>query len=255
MSWNKFWEYAKNTAKTIYILILIGIGIRILWFVLSLFIPYKTFSPFETPDYNPLATLVGAIITGIIAWVAIFKTSELDRKSRVYEINYKYFREQLFELMKTLYPISRLSSKFKKFSHQNIPTSSSILQEDLFDYNHTIGDFINVYDLISRINPKFTEKIEIYKTQIESLFDLRQYFCEKLSLHRCFMETKDEQYKINFIEEIEDIGEKRTIIHFSLNELLSSFKSEKNIDYDNLYTEECIKKIRDAITEQLKLEE
>ena len=69
------------------------------------------------------------------------------------------------------------------------------------------------------------------------------------------METKDEQYRINFIEEIEDIGEKRTIIHFSLNELLSSFKSEKNIDYDNLYTEECIKKIRDAITEQLKLEE
>ena len=241
--------------KLIFIIAAIIFGIRLICFLIAPFIPFTiyNFSPFERFDWNPAATIFGAVVTGGIAYYAVFKTSELDRKARVYEVNYRYFREQLFKLMDSLYPISKLSSKFKKLSHQNNPTSSAILQEDLFNYS-AIENFIYVYDLINRINPRFTEKIEKYKTQVESLFDLRQYFCEKLTLHRYFIETKDDKYKVIFIEDIEGCGEK-TIIHFSLNELLSSYKSEKNIDYDNLYTEECIKKIRDIITEQFKLEE
>ena len=95
MTWDKFWKYATNTAKTIYILFLIGIGIKLLLWLIFSFIPYKPFFPFEQPDWNPVATIVGAVLTLTGTCIAVVWTAKLDRDARLHELKYKNYQKRL----------------------------------------------------------------------------------------------------------------------------------------------------------------
>ena len=80
-------------AKIIFSIVLIIIGIKLIIFLLApLFLVSIPVFSFTSIDWNPLATIIGAILTGLITWFAIYKTAELDTKARRFENNYKLYQ-------------------------------------------------------------------------------------------------------------------------------------------------------------------
>lgn len=248
MNWDKFWTIAKNIAKTIYILILITLGMKILLFIVLGFIPYKSFYPFEQPDWNPLATIIGSILTGLITWFAVYKTAELDRKARRFENNYKLYQERLLELNNRLLYLRRLNFLF----YVKQPFDEFDLSAKLTDINNW-GETIKAkkaLESINRISPKWKQK-ENFIEALNLLADIQQYLSSQISQHKHYLSFQDEEYKKDFIKSVNEDFAK-----YHRQDLVALYNSEpENNMYDGENIENTLDDIQKFIDEEFKLDE
>lgn len=164
-----------DIVKAVFIILLMIIGIKL---VLLFIMPMSIFSlfsdsPFNNYDWNPIATMIGAIITGLITWFAVYKTSELDNKARKEECKYKFYMDALKDL--------DLEMKFINNAIYNF----SIQEGDPVDVRHRTGknlteDWFRT-NSINKIIKKLetindTWKIKKFSSDIQDLKDIQQLF-------------------------------------------------------------------------------
>lgn len=198
MTWNKFWEYAKNTAKTIYILVLILFGIKLLCFAIFSLVPYKPFFPFETPDWNPIATLIGALTT----FIAVFCTAKLDRDARKYENAYKSFIANIVELNNKMPFIENINETYIKYRNGD---GTEINNKKILDIIEKID---NLKGLSKNIKMYSLEEIDVIDRFIKSLEEYKKMFMlirDTLKYHKEYNYYTDYDNKIiiqhkNFIK-------------------------------------------------------
>jgi len=241
-------EIMWDIVKAIFITLLMIIGIKlILLFIMPMSIfslfPY---SPFDNYDWNPIATIIGSFITGLIAWYAIFKTAELDRKARKYENNYKLYQEMMIDLKKDL--------KFLK-------ELSSIFQNEDFDRYIKIETFQDVYntrkikkklEALESISNKW-EKEKSFKECIDKLLNIQIFFYEQVKEHRYYLEAKKSEYRKDYIKFLNS-----TELKISRQQFLETYNStiEKDCEqYNPDFIENTIDNIEKLINKEFKLED
>lgn len=168
-------EIMWDIVKAVFIILLMIIGIKlILLFIMPISIfslfPY---SPFDNYDWNPITTIIGAIITGLITWFAVYKTSELDNKARKEECKYKFYMDALKDLDVEIRFLSR--SLFNYFIDNQDPVNirhrtGENLIEDWFKTN-SINKIIKKLETIND-----TWKIKKFSSDIQDLKDIQQLF-------------------------------------------------------------------------------
>jgi hypothetical protein len=175
-------------------------------------------------DLNWICTLCGAIITGLITWFAVFKTSELDKKARKYENNYKFVHNKLIEFYEALDDIQELNrmyfsknredfetidiSKYKNSAMRYLFKMSTNLQllnvsckQELNRFNSIIKNFIKVQKCFVEVIEN-TEIIEMNKTKLRiDINKFREYLCENnIDIQDRTIEIYD--LKIDILEEL-----------------------------------------------------
>ena len=234
MTWDKFWKYATNTAKTIYILFLIGIGIKLLLWLIFSFVPYKPFFPFEQPDWNPVATFVGALVTAIATFCAVFLTSWQDRKARKNECNYKYVQEKLFKLYDLLGILQELNHDY--FSKDK-KTSIKIVLFNRIE-PQKISELLEISMQLQYFNISFKDKLSEFDKITKNFLSIQCHLIDVL----------DNSKGLNFVQR-----DSRSIT-VQLQNFFTYIKQEdENIDISDKTTE--IYEIRELVLKQFKLED
>lgn len=129
-------------------------------------------SHWGTADLSPLATIVGAIITGLITWFAIYETSKLDRKNRKIENTFKYFEDKIIKLASYIPNINKLNAKYfdGKEGKANI-INDDIISKELNDINKVKS----VLESILLHNPPEKSSIESFIMQLEEFRKTLEY--------------------------------------------------------------------------------
>ena len=127
-------------------------------------------------DLSPLATMVGAIITGLITWFAIYETSKLDRKNRKIENTFKYFEDKIIKLSSYIPNINKLNAKYfdGKEGKANI-INDDIISKELDDINKVKS----ILESILLHNPPEKSSIESFIVQLEEFRKTLEYIQTK----------------------------------------------------------------------------
>lgn len=105
-------------------------------------------------------TLVGAVATCIVTWVAIFKTSELDRKARIFENKFTNYLDVLIELKLCLFQIMELNDMYiQNRKGGGCYISSDEISENLKMLDNT-KQFLDSAKTYSPKNVKLFENVE-----------------------------------------------------------------------------------------------
>ena len=96
---------------------------------------------------NHSYTILGCVLTGVITWFAIFKTSELDRNARKEENLYKLYFDRLNEYYIKLENLKQVYMKF--FNEKEIIISTYDTQEMIIDIKD-IRDFSGKIQIFNR---------------------------------------------------------------------------------------------------------
>lgn len=132
-------EKAKKILDWIWIIVkitfaiaLVIVGIKlILWLVFPFFSLWFIPSPFSSFDWNPLTTLLGAIITGGITWYAVDRTAKIDRENRKYENNYKYFIENIQYLRDKINFLNSINIQYFSNECKELYLEKQIVDKDI----------------------------------------------------------------------------------------------------------------------------
>lgn len=241
MNFDTFWKYAKNTTKTIYILFLIGIGIKLLWLVIFSFIPYKSFSPFEQPDWNPVATLVGAIITAGVTFCAVFLTSKQDRDARKEEKKYDIFISLMLDLDGNMSYLHKVLDDF--YVNPKVPLNYEHRPEI---ENNDIKKTYSVYKTIKKmeqINLKWNK--QNFSNLIFELHSIQNSY---------FIELHNVQKIPSYVSEVFTIEEDGKT-YYSLTKLLNMYEKNTKHKFDSLEITEKLNNMQDLINKELKMDE
>lgn len=235
-------------AKIIFSIVLIIIGIKLIIFLLApLFLVSIPVFSFTSFDWNPLATIIGAILTGLITWFAIYKTAELDTKARRFENNYKLYQERLLELDNKLLYLRRLNFLFYvKQPFDEFDLSAKL--ENINNWGETIKAK-KALESLNRISPKWKQK-ENFIVALNLLADIQQYLSSQISQHKHYLEFQDEEYKKDFIKSVNEDS-----VKYHRQGLVDLYNSEtENEIYDGENIEKIIDDIQKCIDEELKLD-
>ena len=238
--------------KIIFSIALIIVGIKlILWLVFPLFSLWFIPSPFSSFDWNPLTTLLGAIITGGITWYAVYKTSELDKKARIYEFRYKSYIEHLNLLNQGILLIYRLTYYFEKDKEECL--ISKAITDDNLNKEFEIRSFLKIYEYLCQINKNFKAKTIEFREQIDSFQAVYKFLQDNICEHRWYLQHKQdpnmEKYKKDFVFELKD--EK---LIYRVDEFLNYYKQKTQVDYDVDKMKKALKDLKEIITSEFKLD-
>ena len=221
-----------------------NIIIAILSIVLVILLIKITWNP---TDLGWICALGGAIITGLITWFAVYETSKLDRKARVYEFKYKHFIENLSQLKENIIPIDRLTFCFKK-DKQCIMSFS--VDNDYLSKEYEIRKFIKQYKYLCKINNSFKIKTSEMDNIFESFADIYKFFNQQIFAHKHYIETAKEDFKRDFIRACSNDG-----VKYCIDEFLTCYKDNTSIDYDVTEMNNDLRKLYNIIEEEFKLED
>lgn len=147
----KILDWALLIAKIIFTIVLIIIGIRLIAFLLAphflISIPVFSFTIF---DWNPLATIFGAVLTGLITWFAIYKTAEFDKKARKFEYRNKFYQDKLLELNDCIGWIEILN---ERGFNQDIKTPFLLNEKYLYVMETKLQEFKKILNYIILLKP------------------------------------------------------------------------------------------------------
>lgn len=112
-------EIMWDIVKAVFIILLMIIGIKlILLFIMPISIfslfPY---SPFDNYDWNPIATIIGSILTVVATAGAVYLTAREDRKARKVEFNEHLYRDKLVLLNDYIPFLESINNQF--FNNKN----------------------------------------------------------------------------------------------------------------------------------------
>lgn len=236
-------------AKLVFMISAIIVGIKLIVFLIFPLLPFSmlTFSPFSSFDWNPISTIFGSIVTGGIAWFAVYKTSELDKKARLYEYRYKHYISNLNNLNELLIPLLQISFFFKKDEDCII---SKNCNNDFFNKDFEIRRFNKIYNYLCKINKSFKTKTQNLENALAEFINIYQFTQRQIMEHRWYLEKNDTRYKKDFISKI---GKNNVV--FCVGDLLNFYKKEKGIEYNVANFEEEIDNLRDVIETEFKLDE
>lgn len=143
----------KNIPKILWDIVKITFIIVILFPIPIFPFNFLHYSSFKNFDWNPLATIVGSIITGAIAWFAIFETSKHDRDARKFENVYKLYLEKLLEFEKYITFLKEINGSC---SNKNLilATTPTKLEEEIADLKKLkkLSKLIQVFDTSVKID-------------------------------------------------------------------------------------------------------
>ena len=244
----KILDWTLLIAKIIFTIVLIIIGIRLIAFLLAphFLISIPVFS-FTTFDWNPLATIFGAVLTGLITWFAIYKTSQLDKKNRLYEFKYKHFIENLNNLNEDIIKMSRLTFCFERDEDCVIDHS---LDDKFLHKQLDIKNFIKNYEYLVKTNSVFKNKTEGMKEIFNSFYNIYVYFNREILEHSYFLSNSKEEYRKSYIS---DLGKDNII--YCVDDFLKSYKDSTGIDYDAKLMNNALFELKNIIEEEFKLDE
>jgi len=109
---DKFLKNLWNIVKIIFMIFLILFGLKLIILLFSPPFYFMFGSPFGDFDWNPAATIFGAVVTGFIAWFAVDKTAKMDKKARIFESSYKYFQSKIVEIADILPTLQTLNDTY-----------------------------------------------------------------------------------------------------------------------------------------------
>lgn len=121
---------------------------------------------------SPTATLLGAFLTGIIAYFAIYETSKLDRETRIYEYKVKFFYEKLIYIYNNI----NLSLKADEYFFSDMQSTTNTtyckimcIVFELKKYNNVINELIVLNSSLTKILKSLSEINNIYINMYEFL--------------------------------------------------------------------------------------
>ena len=208
--------------KITFAIALIIVGIKlILWLVFPFFSLWFIPSPFSSFDWNPLTTLLGAIITGGITWYAVDRTAKIDRENRKYENNYKYFIENIQYLRNEINFLNSINIQYFSNECKELYLEKQIVDKD-------IKKIREIEDLINKIC-SFDTSINIILNDflIKHLYSIKYYL---IYLRDCV-----EEKKINKQQTLQEFKD------FAKNE---NRKDEDEKTYAQLYLDDKTSEIR-----------
>ena len=235
-----------DIVKAVFIILLMIIGIKL---VLLFIMPMSIFSlfsdsPFNNYDWNPIATMIGAIITGLITWFAVYKTSELDNKARKEECKYKFYMDALKDLDVEIRFLSR--SLFNYFIDNQDPVNirhrtGENLIEDWFKTN-SINKNIQKLEAISKI-----WKAKNYSEKIEKLRNIQRLFNIAFDNESRGVQINENLQIFTRIEEDH--------IAYSVPNMLAYYRHTYNIEFNFLEIENAITDMQNLINKEFKLKD
>ena len=206
---------------------------------------FNPFNWFGSDLDNPISTLFGAILTGGIAYFAIYETSKLDREARIYEYKAKFFYENLINAHKNI-QLSQNADNY--FFNENLSYDSStyfnIMKKgyELNNYNESIYE---LSQLNSSISETLKELFELNKLYI----DMYKFLCEKI-LYFYQLNDDDKQRLFPFFK---DLGNDN--IGIDIAPFVHYYFSDHNINLDEKRSKiEKINKIKELLLKELALD-
>jgi hypothetical protein len=197
-------------------------------------------------DLNWLATLIGATITGLITWLAVYKTAEFDKKRRLYEYRYSHYVSHLNDLSELLKTLLKISYYFEKDKDCIISKSC---RNDYFNNDFEIRNFQKTYNYLCKINTDFKTNTQDLENILAEFIDIYQFTQRQIAEHRWYLEKGDPKYKKDFISKI---GENNIV--FCVDDLLNFYKQEKGVDYDVENFIRSMKNLQDVIENEFVLD-
>lgn len=228
-------------------IVAIVFGINLFNFLLFSLFPFSlsAFASSNLFDWNPLATIFGSIITGLITWLAVYKTAKFDKDARLYEFRYKHFIENLNSLNENLKMIYGLTYYFEK---DNDCIMSKSLDEDLLLNDKCIREFKKTFEYLCKINSKFALKTSNIPDTFNEFVNIYNFMQRQVAEHRWYLNTGDIKYKKDFISKIGDHN-----LIYCVDKLLDYYKSKNGIQYDISAMNNAIKDLKSIIEEEFKL--
>lgn len=195
--------------------------------ILSLFIIFLIIkSHWSTADLSPFATIVGAIVTGLITWFAVRETSKLDRKNRKIENAFKYFEDKIIKLSSCITDIKKLNAKyFDDREGKANEVNDKIISEEL-------GKIDNIKSILESIlihNPQETLIIKTFIAQLDRFSKILKYIqiqFKNISNKPCNFIKKDSNVSNKFYIFFDNLKED---IKNNTNYIFERF-NEKDID-------------------------
>ena len=236
-------EWCLLIAKIIFTIVLIVLGIKLIMFMFFPYLPIHIFvSSFEPFDWNPIATIGGAILTGLITWFAVYKTSELDKNARKLEKIYVYYQKEILDLNNYVINLTSFNNTFridkdlpdkKKF----VPYSEKYCDIDTMREIRSILSSLGVYD------KKWRD--EKYINMVDDFINIQLQYNLWLS------ETINQSNKNDLkIFEIKDKN-----VSFDVCKFFEEIKNSKlNINYDFEKNREKIEEIQCLINNEFKMD-
>lgn len=177
-------------------------------------------------------TMAGATAAGLITWFAVYKTSELDKKSRRYECNYKYVQEKMWDFYNHLSAMSNLNHKlFSKDRKEYANISMTELAAS--------NDFVDLLDLSMQLqyfNVPFKDLLMSFDKTIKIFLNIQTF------LIKYFLE-----------EDKKDMWQtEKKIISFQVEPFLKFLKENIN-DIDISDKAEEIYEVRATVLKQFEL--
>lgn len=245
-------EILWNIVKITFMLLLFLIGIKL---ILALLFPMILFpfNAFLYPqsnsfDWNPIATIIGAIITGLIAWFAIFKTSELDRDSRKFEAKYKLYQDKLLELNENIIYLRQLNWIFKI---DDDGTPNIAIEVNKIDNVYKTRTIKYLLESLAIFSKEWENKQEFIKT-IDDLINIQCFFSKQIVEHKFGLEGHDEFIK-PFIRSIDEVLGKEHV-NYNIQGFLDAYKENSEKAFNFKEKDIIFDEMQDFINNEFKLD-
>lgn len=168
-------------------------------------------------DLSPLATIVGAIITGLITWFAVYETSRQDRENRKMENAYRYFEDKVIKLSSCIPDINKLNAKY--FDGQE-GKANKIDNDIILTEFRKIDNIKSILESIVLHNPPETSIIRTFIDQLEKFRNVLEHVetrYKNIGNNPCNFIKKDSSGTNKFYIFFEDLRndiQKNTNYHF-----------------------------------------
>lgn len=203
---------------------------------------YILFSTINLSSFD-WSTIIGSIITGLITWLAVYKTAEFDKKSRINEFKYSYYISKLINFGQELEVIKKIIDYFEPSD------TNKVISNDKLYCDFELISFKKDYNCLCKINNEFALKTKNFSENFEIFQNLIAYFQHQIDDHRFFLKSHDEKFKKDFV-----IQYRNDTIRYNVNQFLKQYnKQYPNQVYDEQNMQKSIIELNIYIEEEFRL--